>query len=78
MTQNNEVPLTEEMQSKTPENAPVPRLAYTMGETAQILGISYISCHRLLKRGLLRSSTALRIKLIPHSEIERFLKATLQ
>jgi DNA-directed RNA polymerase specialized sigma24 family protein len=46
-----------------------------MQETATILGCSYITVHRLLKRGLLKSSTALRHKLIPASEIERFLKA---
>jgi predicted site-specific integrase-resolvase len=55
----------------------LPRLAYTMQETAEILGLSYISVHRLLKRGLLKSSTALRHKLIPGSEIERFLKDTV-
>lgn len=56
---------------------PLPRLSFTMMETAQMLGISYISVHRLLKRGLLKSSTALRHKLIPRSEIDRFLKANL-
>jgi excisionase family DNA binding protein len=56
----------------------LPRLAYTMQETADILGVSYITVHRLLKRGLLKSSTALRHKLIPASEIERFLKSTLE
>jgi excisionase family DNA binding protein len=59
-------------------NNPLPRLAYTMQETADILGVSYITVHRLLKRGLLKSSTALRHKLIPASEIERFLKSTLE
>lgn len=48
-----------------------------MREAAAMLGISYISVHRLLKRGLLRSSTALRHKLIPATEIDRFLKSTL-
>ena len=56
----------------------LPRMAYTMAETAQLLGVSYITIWRLLKRGLLRSSTALRHKLVPASEIERFLKATLE
>ena len=54
-----------------------PRLAYSMRETADILGVNYITVHRLLKRGLLKSSSALRTKLIPATEIERFLKATL-
>ena len=55
----------------------VPKLAYTMHETAQALGVSYITVHRLLKRGILRSSSALRHKVIPLTEIERFLKSTL-
>ena len=56
----------------------LPRLAYTMDETAKILGVSYITIHRLLKRGKLRASTALRSKLIPAAEIERFLKDTTE
>ena len=53
---------------------PLPRLAYTMKETAKIIGVSYITVHRLLKRGKLRASDAIRNKVIPRSEIERFLK----
>ncbi len=60
-----------------PENSENKRLAYTMKETAEILGISYISVHRLIKRGLLKNSNALRNKIIPAAEIERFLKETL-
>ena len=56
----------------------LPRLAYSMQDTAAILGVSYITVHRLLKRGLLRSSSALRHKIIPATEIERFLKSTLR
>ena len=56
---------------------PLPRLAFTMRETAEILGLSYISVQRLVARGLLKSSSALRHKIIPRTEIERFLKATL-
>ena len=54
----------------------LPRLAFSMSETAKILGVSYISVHRLIKRGLLKSSTAVRHKLISKTEIERFLKET--
>lgn len=54
----------------------LPRLAFTMHEVAEILGISYISVHRLLKRGLLKSSTSLRHKIISASELERFLRDT--
>ena len=49
-----------------------------MREAAGVLGVSYITMHRLLKRGLIRSSSALRHKLIPHSELVRFLAATLK
>ncbi len=59
------------------ETETLPRLTYTMREAAAILGVSYITIHRLLKRGLLRSCNALRHKLIPLTEIERFLEATL-
>ncbi len=51
----------------------MPRLAYTMRETAEILGVSYITVHRLLKRGKLRASDAIRNKVIPLTEIQRFL-----
>ena len=54
------------------------KLAYSMGEAADALGVSYITVHRLLKRGLLKSSSALRTKLIPATELERFLRETLQ
>ena len=60
-----------------PENSKNKRLAYTMRETAEILGVSYISVHRLIKRGLLKNSKALRTIIIPAAEIERFLKESL-
>lgn len=53
---------------------PLPRLAYSMRETAAILGVSYITVHRLLQRGKLRASDALRSKIISRVEIERFLR----
>jgi excisionase family DNA binding protein len=72
----NECVMSQAAKSKT--EPALPRQAYTMQETADILGISYMTVHRLLKRGLLKSSSALRHKLIPASEIERFLKDTLK
>jgi len=68
-----------ENEAATPHNQistakSLPRLAYTMRETAEILGVSYITVHRLLKRGKLRASDAVRNKVIPHFEIERFLR----
>jgi hypothetical protein len=58
------------------DRSELPRIAYSMREPAEILGISYITVHRLIQRGLLRSSLALRTKLITRKEIERFLAAT--
>jgi len=53
---------------------PPQRLAFSMQETADVLGVSYITVQRLIQRGLLRSSTALRHKIISKVEIERFLR----
>jgi predicted site-specific integrase-resolvase len=65
------------MIDKQSEKAALPKLAYSMKETAEILGVSYITIHRLIKRGLLKSSTALRTKIISRNEIERFLRTNL-
>jgi len=48
-----------------------------MQEMADIFGVPHITVHRLIKRGLLQSSSALRHKLISKSEIERFLQQTI-
>ena len=60
------------------ERQRLPRLAYKPAEAARILGINQFTIYRLLKRGLLKSSGGLRHKLIPHTELERYLKSTLQ
>lgn len=65
-------------QNPTATAASIPRLAYTMRETAEILGVSYITVHRLLKRGKLRASDAIRNKVIPKIEIEKFLRESTQ
>lgn len=54
------------------------RLAYSLREAALALGISESSVRRLLQRGLIRSSGALRHKLIPAFELERFLRESLR
>src|SRR5947208_881089 len=54
------------------------RISYTVKQTAELLGVGNATVYRLLKRGLLRSSSALRTKIIPKSEIDRFLKETTQ
>ncbi len=56
----------------------LPRLAYTMRETAEILGVSYITVWRLLQRGKLHASDAIRNKIIPRAEIDRFLQETIE
>ena len=52
------------------------RLAFSVKETADILGLSEKTIRRLVARRLLRSSRALRHLLIPKKEIERFLDQT--
>ena len=52
------------------------RLAYSVQETARMLGVCDKSVRRLILRGLLRPSRALRHILIPKQEIERFLRDT--
>lgn len=74
---SSEVPKTAHASDSTESHREaLPRLAYTMAETAQMLGVSYITVFRLLKRGKLRASTALRSKVIARTEIERFLRET--
>jgi hypothetical protein len=60
----------------TTDHTPLPRRAYSMRETSEILGLSYMTVWRLAKRGLLRSSKALRTKLFSAEEIQRFLRDT--
>lgn len=63
---------------KTGDEPALPKLAYSMRESADCIGVSYVTMHRLLKRGLIKSSTALRTKLIARTELERFLKESAQ
>ena len=48
------------------------RLAFSVQETAKMLGVSDKTVRRLISRKLLRPSRALRHILIPKKEIERF------
>jgi excisionase family DNA binding protein len=51
------------------------RLAYSIHEAADLLGVDYLSVYRLIQRGKLRACRALRGKLlIPRSELLRLLK----
>lgn len=50
------------------------RLAYSMNEAADLLGIDYLSIYRLVQRGKLKACRALRGKfLITRAELNRFL-----
>jgi len=53
-----------------------PKLALTRVEAADALDISPATLDRLVKRGLLRPSRALRRPLFSIGEIERFLRET--
>lgn len=52
-------------------------MAYTAKEVCESLGISAKTLSRLEQRGLIRHSVAIRKKLYPRTEIERFLAETL-
>lgn len=50
------------------------RLAYSMNEAADLLGVDYLSVYRLVQRGKLKACRALRGKfLITRAELNRFL-----
>ena len=56
-------------------NIDTERLAYSIKESAALLGIDYFSVYRLVQRGKLRACRALRGKLlVPRSELLRLLK----
>jgi excisionase family DNA binding protein len=64
------IPKKEESR-KTPE-----RLAYSLQEAADLLGVNYFSVYRLIHRGQLKACRALRGKfLVPRSEIIRLLNS---
>ncbi len=58
------------------EQKGVPRLGFSLKETAYTLGTSYASVLRLIDRGLLKPSRALRTTIVPRTEVERFLRET--
>jgi excisionase family DNA binding protein len=52
------------------------RLAYSVQEAADLMGVDYFSVYRLIQRGKLRACRALRGKLlVPRSELLRLLKS---
>jgi len=64
----------ETTQTATPP--PVERLAYSVEEAADMLGINYHSIYRLIQRGKLKACRALRGKLlISRDELLKLLKS---
>jgi len=52
------------------------RLAYSVREAADLLGVDYFRVYRLIQRGKLRACRALRGKLlVPRTELLRLLKS---
>ena len=58
------------------EKAELPRLAYSVGEAAQMLNVSNKTILRLIQRNLLRASSALRHKRITARSLNEFLAST--
>jgi excisionase family DNA binding protein len=51
------------------------RLAYSVQEAADLLGVNYFSVYRLVQRGKLKACRALRGKLlVPRTELLKLLK----
>jgi excisionase family DNA binding protein len=66
---------TTAISTATPTETPE-RLAYSLEEAAQMLGVHYFSIYRLIQRGKLKPCRALRGKfLIPRTELVKLLKS---
>ena len=56
--------------------APTERLAYSVQEAAEMLGVNYFSVYRLIQRRKLKACRALRGKLlVPRTELLKLLKS---
>jgi hypothetical protein len=65
------------LNQKEISKALLPKLLFTLKETAYILSVSEKSVRRFLERGLLKTNPSLRTKLITRESIEVFAKMTL-
>jgi excisionase family DNA binding protein len=64
------IPETQEQ----PNSAPPERLAYSIQEAADMLGVNYFSVYRLVQRGKLKVCRVLRGKLlVPRAELLKLL-----
>jgi len=69
---------TETAKPLAPQRGPAEpeRLAYSIQEAADLLGVDYFSVYRLIQRKKLRACRALRGKLlVPRSELLRLLNS---
>jgi excisionase family DNA binding protein len=57
-------------------NVELPRLAYSVPESAQMLNLSEKTIHRLIQRNLLKASKAIRHKRITAKSLQEFLEST--
>jgi len=65
----------ETVQKPTETPAPDERLAYSVQEAADLLGVHYFSVYRLIQSGQIKACRALRGKLlVPRTELIRLLK----
>jgi len=68
----------EEPQTATPTAPQAERLAYSVQEAADMLGVHYFSIYRLIQRGKLKTCRALRGKLlVPRTELLKLLQTDL-
>jgi excisionase family DNA binding protein len=66
------IPTTENQATTTPAE----RLAYSIQEAADLLGVNYFSVYRLIQRGKLKVCRALRGKLlVPRAELLKLLQS---
>jgi excisionase family DNA binding protein len=72
-TQSNNMNASEPNTNEQPQNE---RIAYSIPEAADMLGVDYFSVYRLVQRGKLKACRALRGKfLISRTELFRLLNA---
>ena len=62
--------------SRTTESGRLPKLAYTLREASDVLGLSTRTIRRLVNRGLLHPSRASQRFIFSHKELDRFLEQT--
>lgn len=62
------------MNNQTGEQATLVRRTRTIKEAAEEIGVSYHTVQRLIYAGMIKTVPGLRTRLIPITEIERYLE----